>query len=631
MSRIVLVSPYRDLSLLVRSVAAEMRLPLEVLEGTLTEQGWLDAAGMHDEILAASDVIVSRGGTAHFLSLRFACPVVTLATGFFDLVECCKQAKAFSDNIVITTFKPLVGLNLVEEVLGVTITEVVIKTMPELKLQIARLAEEGNYCLVGGGPSVRYAAENGIPSVFLRTGRDTIREALLRAAELAKLHCEEKRRAGRLQAILECANEGVLAVDEAGNIEICNSAAEKMLGIQAKAVLGRQVGEVVANTRMQEVLANGVAHINEIQDVGDVRIVTSRVPIRDGVRIVGAVATFQEAARIAQIEQRLRKEATPAKFAARRSLADILGDSPLIRQKKELAKKFAASDLTVFINGPSGTGKELFAQGIHQAGKRRRGPFVAVNCGALPQSLLESELFGYAEGAFTGAKRKGKPGLFEMAHGGTIFLDEVDAMPFDMQGRLLRVLQEREVLRIGAEGIIPVDIRVIAASNKSLSQLLDGLIRADLFYRLNVLHLEIPPLRLRKEDIPLLCREFLPADKREAAEPLLKEMLPCLLQYSWPGNVRELLNFAQRLTFFLDERAAGASGIDLLRNIAPDMLAAADGTGEAGGLREQVAAREEAIIARVMDAGSTLAEAAAQLGVPKTTLWRKIQRLRKET
>lgn len=631
MSQITFVSPYRDLSLLVQSVADEMGINIEIFEGIMGENGWMGDASQSKTKLDASlgEVLVSRGGTAFYLARNLNRPVVTVNTGPFDIIECCKQAKQFSSNIVITTFKPLLGLGLVEEVLGVTITELVITTLPELEMQIAKLAKEGNYCVVGGGPSVLYANKYGVPNVFLHTSRDTMREALLRAEELAKLHYEEKRRSSRLKAILECAYEGIIAVDENGTVDICNNAAEKILGVKAQEVIGRKVVEVVPNTRMHEVLSDGQLHINEFQDIGDVRIVTSRVPINDGRRIVGAVATFQEASGIVQIEHRMRKEATEQKFRSRLTFANILGETATIRQKKDLARKFAGSDLTVFINGPSGTGKELFAQGIHHASKRSSGPFVAINCGALPQSLLESELFGYAEGAFTGAKRKGKAGLFEMAHGGTIFLDEIDAMPIDMQGRLLRVLQEREVLRVGAEGIIPVDIRVIAASNKSPQKLLaTGLIREDLFYRLNVLYLEVPPLSVRKEDIPLLCMAFLPIERREIAAPLLVDMMPYLMKYSWPGNVRELLNFTQRLSFFLDDYKAGDSGVDLLSNIAPDLIQNTDIAAGGGNLREQIAAQEEALIAKVLDQSTTIAEAAVQLGIPKTTLWRKIKKIR---
>ncbi|SMC32953.1 sigma 54-interacting transcriptional regulator [Sporomusa malonica] len=634
MSQITFVSPYRDLSLLAQSVADEMGINIEVFEGIMGENGWAGWKGDSSQAkskLGASlgDVLVSRGGTAFHLARNLNLPVVTVNTGPFDIIECCKQAKQFSLNIVITTFSPLVGLGLIEEILGVTITEIVITSLPELEMQIAKLAEEGNYCVVGGGASIPYAKKYGVPSVFLHTSRDTIREALLRAEELAKLHYEEKRRTSRLKAIVDCAYEGIIAVDENGKIDLFNHAAEKILGIKVEEVIGRKVVEVIPNTCMHEVLSDGQLHINEFQDVGDVRIVTNRVPINDGQRIVGAVATFQEASRIVQIEHQMRKAITEQKFRAKLTFANILGQSPIIKQKKDLARKFAASDLTIFINGPSGTGKELFAQGIHHASQRASGPFVAVNCGALPQSLLESELFGYAEGAFTGAKRKGKAGLFEMAHGGTIFLDEIDAMPIDMQGRLLRVLQEREVLRIGAEGIIPVDIRVVAASNKTPQKLLEtGLIREDLFYRLNVLYLEIPPLNMRKEDIPLLCREFLLADKRELAAPLIADMMPYLMKYSWPGNVRELLNFTQRLSFFLDDCKAGDSGVDLLKIIAPDLIQDRNKTATDSSLRAQIAAQEEVMISRVLEKSTTIAEAAAQLGIPKTTLWRKIQKLK---
>lgn len=631
MSQITFVSQYRDQSLLVRSVADEMGIDVEIVEGIMGEHGWVVEPN-HAKAKSgrlSGEVLVSRGGTAFYLARNLDRPVVTANTGLFDIIECCKQAKQFSPNIVITTFNPLVGLELVEEILGVTLTELTIKDLPTLENQIAKLAEEGNYCLVGGGATILYANKYGIPSVFLHTSRNTIREALLRAKELAKLHYEEKRRSSRLQAILDCAHEGIVAVDEKGRIDIFNNAAEKILGIKVQEAIGRNIQEVIPSTRMHEVVSDGQSHINEFQDIGEVRIVTSRVPINDGRRIVGAVATFQEAFRIAQIEHRMRKEKMEQRFRSRRTLADISGQSPIIKQKKDLARKFAASDLTVFINGASGTGKELFAQGIHHASKRSSGPFVAINCGALPQSLLESELFGYAEGAFTGAKRKGKAGLFEMAHEGTIFLDEIDALSIDMQGRLLRVLQEREVLRIGAEGIIPVDIRVIAASNKPARKLLEtGLIREDLFYRLNVLYLEVPPLSLHKEDIPSLIREFLPPDKRAVAAPLLTDMMPHLMKHSWPGNVRELMNFSQRLSFFLDDWKTGDSGAALLKNIAPDIVQDTERKSVGGNLREQVAAQEEVLIAKVLDQNTTLAEAAAQLGIGKTTLWRKIQKIK---
>jgi len=297
-------------------------------------------------------------------------------------------------------------------------------------------------------------------------------------------------------------------------------------------------------------------------------------------------------------------------------------------QRKNLAKSFASSDLTVFIYGPSGTGKELFAQGIHQASRRASQPFVAVNCGALPPSLLESELFGYEEGAFTGAKRKGKHGLFELAHGGTIFLDEVDSLPLELQGRLLRVLQEREVLRIGGESNILVDIRVISATNSPPRRLLEeNRLRSDLFYRLNVLYLELPPLSARIEDIPILCQHFLPIGFLDSTK-WFKDILPFLEKYSWPGNVRELYNFAQRLLFYRNEYHK-EDMISLLQFIAPNILEEINSNhSRKHDLREQLACEEKEKIASTLRDSSSVKKAAERLGISESTLWRRIKKYR---
>ena len=280
----------------------------------MSEGGWLEAQNVKKTADLFGDVLISRGGTAFYLAKNLKYPVVTVNTGLFDIIESCKKAKKFSPNIVITTFKPLVGLRLVEEVLSINITELVIKGLPELEKQTAQLAEEGNYCVVGGGVSILYAEKYGVPSIFLHTSRDTIREALLRAKELADLHYEEKRLSSRLKAILDCTAEGIVAIDQNGKIEICNQAAGKILKIKSSEVIGQSARDIIPNSRMQEVLVDGQPRINEFQDAGIVRIVTSRVPVNNGRRIIGAVATFQEVSRITQIEHRIRQESTEQKY-----------------------------------------------------------------------------------------------------------------------------------------------------------------------------------------------------------------------------------------------------------------------------------------------------------------------------
>ncbi len=618
-----MISPFKDLEEAARQVAEELNISLEIYKGGM------DAASEAIDRLAGPevDVFISRGGTSDYIARHYSAPVVNINTGLYDIMESCEEARKISRNIAITSFaKPFVGMRLLEKAMDIAITELVFRSQNDLEKLIADLSNEGNYCVVGGGQTVPEAQKNGLPAVFLRASRDTIRGALLQAVEVARLRREEKRRAYRLKAILDSVYDGIIAVDGEGKVEIMNPAAERMLNIKAAQSIGRQANLVIPNSRLNEVLNTGKAEIGELQDMGNIHIVTNRVPIKDETEIMGAVATFQDASRLIQVEHRLRREMSKNRFVAKYRLNDILGESPLIVETKEMAAKFALSDLTLLIYGPSGSGKEMFAQGIHLAGKRKMHPFVAINCAALPPTLLESELFGYDEGAFTGAKRKGKLGLFELGHGGTVFLDEIDSLPIELQGRLLRILQEKEVLRVGGDMIIPVDIRVIAATNKLPHELVAaGKLREDLYYRLNVLYLEIPSLRDRIQDIPLLSRHFLTALKAENGLLGIKELMPFLLRYRWPGNVRELLNFCQRLSFYQDGVLHATEAEKLLRRIAPNMLSAVKMQLDEEGLSTRVNAFEAGIIRETLQKTGSLRKAAEKLGMPKSTLARKIK------
>jgi len=232
------------------------------------------------------------------------------------------------------------------------------------------------------------------------------------------------------------------------------------------------------------------------------------------------------------------------------TFADICGQAPALVQARELARRAAQAECAVLLLGESGTGKELFAQAIHQASPRHRGPFVPIDCAAIPRELLEAELFGYAPGAFSGASKAGKPGKFELAHGGTVFLDEIGEMPLEMQAKLLRVLQEYQVVRLGGLAPVPVDCTVIAATNRALeAMVLHGQFRRELWYRLDVLRISIPPLRERREDIRLLVEAYWGRKSREFGKEvqLAEATLRVLEQYSWPGNVREVVNVVERL------------------------------------------------------------------------------------
>jgi propionate catabolism operon transcriptional regulator len=377
-------------------------------------------------------------------------------------------------------------------------------------------------------------------------------------------------------------------------------------------------------------------------------VLVSRAPVREHGVLRGAVLTFQDAAAVQRMERSLRAQHRPLRFVTRHGLTDLIGTSPALARVRALAERYARTDATVLVTGESGTGKELVAQGIHAASRRHDQPFVAVNCAAFPETLLEGELFGHEEGAFTGSRRGGRPGLFEAAHLGTLFLDEVGDVPLTLQTRLLRVLQERQVLRLGSNEPVPVDVRVIAATHRDLRAMIGrGEFREDLYYRLHILPLHLPALRERPEDAPAvaaallkraLARHGVPAAHARA----LRLLLPRLAGYRWPGNVRELENVVERVALlFADEGGAARVDEAALAEVMPEVLEAgapghADltraGTAAPAApapapedLRAAREADELRHIRRVVaECGGNLSAAARRLRVGRSTLYRKL-------
>ena len=334
----------------------------------------------------------------------------------------------------------------------------------------------------------------------------------------------------------------------------------------------------------------------------------------------GTVVSLLNAAQIQTTEDQLRKKLHYKGHKAKYTFGDIITRSPRMIACIQEAKAFAQTDSNIVVVGETGTGKELLSQSIHAWSRRSQNNFVAINCAALPENLLESELFGYVEGAFTGATRGGKPGLFEIAHNGTIFLDEISEIPLGLQGRLLRVLQEREITRLGASKVTPINVRVIAATNRDLKKLVqDGSFREDLYYRLCVLTLRLPPLRERKEDIGLLVRYFLEQFSEGKIRSITVEALDKITQCSWKGNIRELRNFCERLAVLscgqIDLPLVEAQLADEPKPIqVPSCLSSPD---------DELAVILEAL----QEAGGNKTAAAEALGISRVTLWRKLRQL----
>jgi transcriptional regulator with PAS, ATPase and Fis domain len=346
------------------------------------------------------------------------------------------------------------------------------------------------------------------------------------------------------------------------------------------------------------------------------------------------VINFQGISKIRQMEEKIRQKLHDKGLVAKYQFTDIVGRSSALTAVITRARKYAKTLSTVLITGESGTGKELFAQSIHNESSRCRGPFVAVNCAALPENLLESELFGYEEGAFTGARRGGKPGLFELAHGGSIFMDEISELGSQLQARLLRVLQQKEVMRVGGDRVIPVDVRIIAATNRNMAEAVKlGNFREDLYYRLNVLPLEVPPLRERLEDIPLLFYHLLKRkDGRRTRGDIPGQIVDRLKRYAWPGNIRELENFAERYCAIGEEDQINCLTLRSLidRLFSDDQTEVANKrriTVEVGTFEEI----ESSIISQLASSFPNSKEDLAKaLGISRTTLWRKLKSLDQE-
>lgn len=346
----------------------------------------------------------------------------------------------------------------------------------------------------------------------------------------------------KLESILNAVHEGIIGTDASGIITAMNAEAEKILQLSASACIGRHVQEVIPEFQVHTVLESRKEVANQLFEFRNLYLLVTQIPTFLDDQILGVVITFQDVTKVQQIEQEIRKKSTNLGLKTKYSFANIIGTSASIQANKQVATKLAESDFTILITGENGTGKEVFAQAIHQHSSRRDGPFVPVNFAGLNESLVESELFGYEEGSFTGARKGGKMGLFELAHNGTIFLDEIGDAPLSIQAALLRVLQEKQVMRVGGYRVIPVNVRVIAATNRNLIDMIkQGTFREDLYYRLNVLPLHIQPLRERPEDILVLIDYFLKKKKKQLT--FAPEVTELLLRYSWPGNIRELENF----------------------------------------------------------------------------------------
>ena len=485
---------------------------------------------------------------------------------------------------------------------------------------------DGMEAIVSGGTVSNICREQGFPCTYIRIRPATLERAIQEALNAARLINTERTKTNIIRMILDNSDDAVMAVDETGHILEANGQAYQLYGL---AFLSDWKGGPVQR------LNAGLTFIGsrevpcrdgeeKLVTIGGQKYYVRYKLISGEVSGAGTLITTSAASKILQEERQIRKSLARKGPTAKYTFRSIIAVNPEMRKKLEIAKKFSKADSYVLITGETGTGKELFAHSIHSASGRMAQPFVAINCATLPESLLESELFGYEPGSFSGASREGRMGLFELAHRGTIFLDEIGEIPVALQAKLLRVLQEKEIRRIGSAAVIPIDVRVIAATNVNIrEQIALGKFRSDLLYRLNALEISIPPLRERPDDvIPLMEGQLriLAAGLGKQVPKLTQEAQALLCRYAWPGNVRELRNICERLVVLSDAADVTVEDLNELHSFSGVPLAAPISVS-AG-----VPPAFSPPVLPPSQPGKTKQEIARELGVSRTTLWRMSKR-----
>ncbi len=570
-----------------------------------------------------ADILVARGMTHDVLRDMFPDKhVVQIQLSSFDifdaLVQCRKlQAKKIAlclHNVEIH------NLDSLQELCGASIRMYDVADEQSAEAAVCEAASEGADTFVGAGTMCGICDRRGLRRVHIHTKHDAVVAAMQEALNAAKTINLERTRSEIINIMLNHNEDGIIAIDDKGRILAINNQAYRVFQLSTVGeLIGQPLSSVGASGEWKQLLENGSGK-DRIICLHDKKYYVQYKPLSEMEAGAGALIFIKNTDRIIEEESRIRRGLSEKGLTAKYTFEDILGQSAAIRENIRMAERYSGVNSNVLIIGETGTGKELFAHSIHQASKRSHQPFVALNCAALPENLLESELFGYEAGAFSGASKGGTTGLFELAHKGTIFLDEIGEIPITLQAKLLRVLQEKEIRRIGSTSVHPVDVRVISATNINMEEKIkEGQFRSDLYYRLNLLDISIPPLRERKEDIQELVDHYLTrfaCEMGKSIPTVTKDAARILKEHSWPGNVRELRNICERLTVLNDTSIIDEELLCRLKIFRKEEAFSVGETADSG---------EDSVYDRLKPRKKKK-DLAEELGVSRTTLWRMAKR-----
>ena len=564
------------------------------------------------------DIIVVRGMTSRALSEKYPeTTIVDIKMDAFDVSSALLEAKKKFPGIrkigLILPSSSICSASILTELLGIEVVMREVRGEEHMESTLREMVKEGCEVFIGGLTLKRVSEKMGLEYVHIKTGPSAIDSSIKDAITAAHILDRERSRLGLMKSLVNDTPDSLLIIDDKGKITAANHAASSffrrpnLVGMDAKELFPLEIYSVCDDVEV-------------VQTIGDQTVLITEHPVHIEGEKRATYVSLRLVEDIRRTEKKIRSKLQEKGLTAKYSFSDIVTEQVEMKQLVAKALRYAHVEGNVLLTGETGTGKELFVQSMHNASPRRDKPFVAVNCAALSEQLLESELFGYTEGSFTGAQKGGKTGLFELAQGGTIFLDEIGEMPIRFQAKLLRVIQEREIRKIGGDEFIPVDVRIMSATNQNIPDLIEkGLFRRDLYYRINLLTLHIPPLRERLDDIPAIFKRFVERKSKalNIVPPMVeKDALECLKGYSWPGNIRELRNVAERAVIFSSSNC-----------ITRDTLKEIDvSVGEKKASEEKkIPLTSEELYRRYVESGLTLNDFALSIGISRTTLWRKFK------
>lgn len=573
-----------------------------------------------------AEAVICHGGAQNSILRAIGGSVITIGRTDIDIINTMKQASLLSKSIAYASWiDEAQNIATLEKILDIKLYHTISDNYDLMRANIQKFYDQGVRVLVGAGVSKKIMETCGGIGFAVIPNEYRITKALEQAAEYARQKRAVLSNAKNLFTMLDQLEEAAVCIDDKGALSFVTSKALDFLRLSGES--WEQAQKFSHALQLPETLHDRTPRKNVVTEIGNEQFLVSTIPFTTDMGKGGAMALFRDASSVQQMNRKIGEAKYSKSFTCRYTASDILGSSAAISDLKGTIARFAPTDAAVLIHGETGTGKELVAHALHAHSARHSSPFVAVNCAAMPKNLMESELFGYEGGAFTGAQRGGKPGLFELAHKGTLFLDEIGEMSHEMQLRLLRVLEAKEVMRLGARRVLPVDVRILCASHQSLLDLMGGnTFRQDLYYRISTLKLTVPPLRSRTEDIDALVARVV-KKYNKTMRIFSGKIMARMKEYGWPGNIRELLAIVESYCLLLQSADAdeGLFHRLLSENSAPAQEKTA--LYRPGMLLRDVveAAKADAISHALRAHGGDKYLAAKSLGISYPTLWRCMQ------